>query len=119
MTNRALFLHLTDPHLSAAGVLFARDDQKVVIPGNPLSTREPALDLMLRRLGQRLAGEGRVLDACCSPATPRTRASRGGHELVLRLLLDHLGSVGVTADRCEFRGNPATDSDLMPATVPI
>jgi hypothetical protein len=31
----------------------------------------------------------------------------------------HAGKRGVVGTKCEFRRNPATDSDLKPATVPI
>jgi len=115
MNGRALFLHLTDPHVSAAGVPFARDDQKATIPGIVSPTREPALELMLRRLGQRLAEEGRTLDGVLFAGDAQNQGKPGGHELVLRLLLDHLGSVGVTADRIvAVPGNHDVPRDSAP-----
>jgi 3',5'-cyclic AMP phosphodiesterase CpdA len=97
MNGRALFLHLTDPHVSAAGVPFAQDDQKALIPGITAPTREPALKLMLRRLGERLVEEERKLDGVLFAGDAQNQGKPGGHELVLKALLDHLGPVGVTA----------------------
>jgi 3',5'-cyclic AMP phosphodiesterase CpdA len=118
MTRRALFLHLTDPHVSAAGVPFDRDDQKVTIPGIPPSTREPALELMLRRLGQRLAEERRALDGVLFAGDAQNQGKPGGHELVLKLLLNHLGSAGVTADRIlAVPGNHDVPRDSAPGSA--
>ncbi len=118
MTGRALFLHLTDPHVSAAGVPFARDDQKVTIPGIAPPTREPALELMLRRLGQRLAEGGQTLDGVLFTGDAQNEGKPGGHELVLKLVLDHLGSAGITADRIvAVPGNHDVPRDSAPSSA--
>jgi hypothetical protein len=79
-------------------------------------TREPPLELMLRQLGQRLAEEGRTLDRVLFAGDAQNQGKPGGHELVLRLLLDHLGSVGVTADRIvAVPGNHDVLRDSAPA----
>ena len=62
MTDRATFLHITDAHVSAAGVPFDRDDRKVGVPGIPAGSREEALDLLFRRLAERLTKKGKALD---------------------------------------------------------
>lgn len=63
MAERATFLHITDPHVSAAGEAFERDDRKVDISGIPNGTRQEVLKLLFQRLAGRLAAEGRSLDA--------------------------------------------------------
>lgn len=115
MTGRSLFLHLTDPQVSGAGVPFRRDDQKASIPGIAPSTREPALALMLRRLGQRLAEEGRTLDGVLFAGDAQNQGKPGGHELVLKLLLDHLGPVGAVPGRIvAVPGNHDVPRDSVP-----
>lgn len=78
MSGRATFLHITDPHVSAAGVPFDRDDQKVQIPEVPKGTREQALGLLFRRLAERFAQEERSLDGVLFPATHKAAASPAG-----------------------------------------
>lgn len=74
MADRATFLHITDPHVSAAGESFERDDRKVNIPGISPGTREDVLGLLFQRLAERLEAEGRTLDAVFSPETPKVEA---------------------------------------------
>lgn len=61
MPNSALFLHVTDAHLTSAGTEFPRDDHKVRVAGIKQDTREAALLLMLQRLSERLVREDRRL----------------------------------------------------------
>ncbi len=91
MADRATFLHITDPHVSAAGESFRRDDRKVDIPGIPTGTREDVLGLLFRRLGERLTAEERILDGVLFSGDAQSRGAAGGHELVLKIVTDHLG----------------------------
>lgn len=116
MTGRALFLHLTDPHVSAAGVPFPRDDQKARIPAIPPPTREPALELLIQRLGQRLADEGRELDGVLFAGDAQNQGKPGGHEFVLKALIDHLGPVGIIPARIvAVPGNHDVPRDSAPS----
>jgi hypothetical protein len=78
MSGRATFLHITDPHVSAAGVPFDRDDQKVQIPEVPKGTREQVLSLLFRRLAERLGREAARSMACSFPATHKTVGKPAG-----------------------------------------
>jgi 3',5'-cyclic AMP phosphodiesterase CpdA len=99
MNDRVTFLHITDPHLSAAGVPFLRDDFKVKIPAIPDGTRESSLDLLFRRLAERLTGDKRTLDAVLFSGDAQHRNAPGGHELMIEMLLRHLGPLGVAPNR--------------------
>jgi Calcineurin-like phosphoesterase len=99
MSGCATFLHITDPHVSAAGVPFDRDDQKVQIPEVPKGTREQVLGLLFRRLAERLDREARSLDGVLFSGDAQSRGEAGGHELVLDLLTEHLGTLGLTTDQ--------------------
>ena len=69
-----------------------RDDRKVDIPGIPAGTREDVLDLLFRRLAERLTAEERKsLDGVLFSGDAQSRGAAGGHELVLKLVTDHLG----------------------------
>jgi hypothetical protein len=99
MSDRATFLHITDPHVSAGGVPFERDDQKVQIPEVPKGTREHALALLFRRLVERLDREACSLDGVLFSGDAQSRGEAGGHEFVLDLLTEHLGPLGLTTDQ--------------------
>lgn len=97
MTDRATFLHLTDPHVSEAGIAFARDDQKVTIPEIATGSREAVLTLLFRRLAEQLEADRRMLDGVLFSGDAQSRGDPGGHELVFQLLVEHLAPFGVTA----------------------
>jgi hypothetical protein len=118
MNGRALFLHLTDPHVSGAGVPFLRDDLRAAIPGIPQTTRETAFKLMLRRLGERLAAEKRTLDGVLFSGDAQDKAEPGGHELVLGALIEHLGPAGITPERIvAVPGNHDVPRDSDPGAL--
>ncbi|WP_202308655.1 metallophosphoesterase [Mesorhizobium sp. L-8-10] len=97
MPNTALFLHITDAHLTSAGTEFPRDDHKVRVPGIYQDTREAALRLMLQRLSERLAKEGRRLSGVLFSGDAQHQGRPGGHQLLLDMLLENLAAVGATA----------------------
>lgn len=97
MPNSALFLHVTDAHLTSAGTPFERDDHKVQIAGIQQDTREGALRLMLQRLSERLAKEGRLLSGILFSGDAQDKGQPGGHQLLLDMLLETLANVGATA----------------------
>ena len=99
MAERATFLHLTDAHVSEAGVPHARDDQKVKVPGIPPATREAVLGQLFTRLAEHLDRDGIHLDGVIFSGDAQSRGDPGGHELVLKLVLDHLGRFGISAER--------------------
>lgn len=114
MAERATFLHITDPHVSAAGEPFQRDDRKVDIPGIPNGTREDVLTLLFQRLAGRLAAEGRSLDAVLFSGDAQNRGGAGGHELVLQLVTDHLG---IAAEKIvSVPGNHDVPRDAAPGS---
>ncbi len=82
MTDRATFLHITDAHVSEAGVPFERDDRKVDVPGIPAGSREEALGLLFRRLAERLTRQGRSLDGVIFSGDAQSKGDAGGHEVV-------------------------------------
>lgn len=117
MSGRATFLHFTDPHVSAAGVPFDGDDQKVEIPEVPKGTREQVLALLFRRLAERLDREVRSLDGVLFSGDAQSRGQAGGHELVLDLLTKHLGPLGLTTDRIvAVPGNHDVPRDSPPSS---
>lgn len=91
MPDRATFLHITDAHVAASGVEFDRDDHKVGVPGIRAGTREDALDLLFRRLAERLTKEDRTLDGVIFSGDAQSKGAAGGHELVFKMIADHLG----------------------------
>lgn len=115
MADRATFLHITDAHVSASGVPFERDDRKVDIPGTAAGTREGPLDLLFRRLAERLTRESRTLDGVFFSGDAQSKAAAGGHELVFKLIADHLG---VAADRIvSVPGNHDVPQDAEPSSA--
>lgn len=91
MPSHATFLHITDAHLALAGVSLGRDDRKVQVSGLAPDTRETAIDLLFRRLAERLKREGRNLDAVLFSGDAKSGGLAGGHELVFELIADRLG----------------------------
>ena len=83
MSEGATFLHITDAHVSKSGVPFERDDFKVTVPGIPAGTREEALDLLFRRLAERLTQEGRTLDGVIFSGDAQSKGAAGGHEVAV------------------------------------
>lgn len=115
MADRATFLHLTDAHLSAAGVPFERDDRKVDVPGIKGGTRGDVLELLFRRLAERLTAEKRTLDAVFFSGDAQSRGAAGGHELVLQLVTDHLG---IAAEKIvSVPGNHDVPRDAAPGSL--
>lgn len=96
MPNTALFLHITDAHLTSAGTELPRDDHKVRVAGIQQDTREAALRLMLQRLSERLAREDRRLSGVLFSGDAQHQGRPGGHQLLLDMLLENLAAVGVT-----------------------
>jgi len=118
MSNRAIFLHLTDAHVSEAGVPLERDDRKVVIPGVAPGRREDALDQLLARLAENLKEEGRPVDALIFSGDAQHQGAAGGHERVFELLMRHLGPVGVTPGRIVATpGNHDVPRDTPPGSA--
>lgn len=118
MADRATFLHITDAHVSSLGVPFERDDRKVDIPGVPDGTREGVLELLFRRLAERLKAEDRTLDAVLFSGDAQSKGDPGGHELVLKLMTNHLSPLGLTADRIvSVPGNHDVPRDAAPSSA--
>jgi 3',5'-cyclic AMP phosphodiesterase CpdA len=117
MADRAIFLHLTDPHVSEAGVAHVRDDAKVTVPAVPAGTRENVLTRLFTRLGEHLARTGANLDGVIFSGDAQSRGDLGGHELVFGLVIDHLGPFGVTPDRIVATpGNHDVPRDSLPSS---
>lgn len=115
MADRATFLHITDAHVSASGVPFKRDDRKVDIPSTAAGTREGPLDLLFRRLAERLTRESRSLDGVFFSGDAQSKGAAGGHELVFKLIAEHLG---VAADRIvSVPGNHDVPQDADPSSA--
>ena len=115
MAERATFFHITDPHVSAAGEAFERDDRKVDIPGILNGTRQEVLKLLFQRLAGRLAAESRSLDAVLFSGDAQNRGGAGGHELVLQLVTDHLG---ISAEKIvSVPGNHDVPRDAAPGSL--
>jgi hypothetical protein len=117
MSGRATFLHITDPHVSARGVPFERDDQKVQIPEVPKGTREHALALLFRRLVERLDREACLLDGVLFSGDAQSRGEAGGHEFVLELLTENLGPLGLTTGQIvAVPGNHDVPRESLPSS---
>ncbi|KIU27043.1 hypothetical protein SR39_31025 [Methylobacterium radiotolerans] len=101
--------------MSAAGAPFERDDRKVDVAGLPAATREGPLDLLFRRLAERLTREGRTLDGVFFSGDAQSKGAAGGHELVFKLIADHLG---VATDRIvSVPGNHDVPRDADPGSA--
>jgi len=96
MTTAARFLHITDTHITGSGVPLARDDHKTNIPEIKHATREGVLDLTLDRLREKLLADGDTLDAVVFTGDATVKGVVEGHQALLELLLERLGTVGVT-----------------------
>lgn len=117
-SSGATFLHVTDAHLAFAGTALERDDRKTVVAGLPAQTRETALRQVFERLAERLTSEGRSLDAVIFSGDAQDRGRKGGHELLLDLLLNCFGPFGITADRIVATpGNHDVDRAHDPGTA--
>ncbi|MGY4172645.1 metallophosphoesterase [Bradyrhizobium sp. USDA 4529] len=95
MPDRAIFLHVTDAHVSANGVPHERDDFKVDVPGLLGGTREAALAQLFSRFAEWLDKEKLALDGVIFSGDAQEKGGPGGHELVLKLILDKLGPFGI------------------------
>jgi 3',5'-cyclic AMP phosphodiesterase CpdA len=96
MPAHAIYLHITDAHIAAAGTALLRDDLKVAVPGIAQSSRENSLELLFARLAQTLTAEGRQLDGVFFSGDAQDRGRSGGHELLLQMILRHFGPLGIT-----------------------
>lgn len=115
MPERAIFLHVTDAHVSADGVEHTRDDIKVDVPGIATGTRETALSDLFSRFAERLAKKNLQLDGVIFSGDAQNKANPGGHELVLKLILDHLRPFGIEPDRIVATpGNHDVPQGTMP-----
>ncbi len=99
MSSETTFLHVTDTHISGPGSEHSRDDHKVTVPGADQDTREEVLGLLFNRLAERLKREGRKLAGVLFSGDAQDRGRPGGHEILLKLLLGHFGSLGITPQR--------------------
>jgi thymidylate synthase/3',5'-cyclic AMP phosphodiesterase CpdA len=112
------FLHLTDTHLSLVGEPFLRNDYKVTIPGIKDETRELALDLLCRRLAEKLQRENKKLDAIFFTGDAQNRGKPGGHKLLLDMLLVHFGPIGISPERIvAVPGNHDVPRDSQPGSL--
>ncbi|MDX1158766.1 metallophosphoesterase [Sinorhizobium medicae] len=117
MSERALFLHLTDVHLMASGNPLPRDDHKVNIPGITQDTREGALELMLSRLAERLRKEGLQLDGVLFSGDAQDKGEPGGHKILFEMLIKHLADLGITpANIVAVPGNHDVVQDSAPGS---
>lgn len=117
-SSRATFLHVTDAHLAFAGTALERDDRKTVVAGLPAQTREAALLQVFERLAERLTSEGRTLDAVIFSGDAQDRGRKGGHDLLLDLLLNFFAPFGITAGRIVATpGNHDVDRAHDPSTA--
>ncbi|RRI84242.1 hypothetical protein EIM01_06605 [Pseudomonas aeruginosa] len=91
------FLHLTDTHLASAGVALVRDDHKVKIPEVEHGTRETALELLFKRLAEKLRRTECKLDGVLFTGDAQDRGRPGGHQILLELILHYFESAGITA----------------------
>ncbi|MGY4617649.1 hypothetical protein ACVWZ4_002876 [Bradyrhizobium sp. USDA 4472] len=116
MPDRAIFLHLTDAHVSAKGVPHARDDIKVEVPGLLGGTREAALVHLFSRFAERLEKEKLSLDGVIFSGDAQEKGGAGGHELVLELILDKLGPFGIVPGKIVATpGNHDVPQDSLPS----
>lgn len=117
MSERALFLHLTDVHLMASGNPLPRDDHKVNIPGITQDTREGALDLMLSRLAERLRKDALQLDGVLFSGDAQDKGEPGGHKILFEMLIKHLADAGITpANIVAVPGNHDVAQDSEPGS---
>ena len=117
-STSATFLHVTDAHIAFAGTALERDDRKTVMAGLPTQTRETALRQVFERLAERLTREGRSLDGVIFSGDAQDRGRQGGHELLLDLLLNFFGPVGITPERIVATpGNHDVDRAYDPGTA--
>jgi hypothetical protein len=117
MTKPARFLHVTDTHITGAGVPFRRDDHKERIPGIDHATREAALELVFERLSERLQADGETLDAVIFTGDATLKGDEGGHRALLELLLKHFATVGITPPRIVATpGNHDVPKGTMPGS---
>lgn len=98
MTRAARFLHISDTHLKPGGSAFPIDDRKGDLQLEP-QTRENALDGGLERLAESLADKNEKLDAVIFSGDALSGGISGGDKLLLELILRHLSSHGIIAER--------------------
>lgn len=98
MSGTARFLHVTDTHLLETGSSFEREDYKVNL-GFTAETREGVVRDTLKRVAEDLQSNSWALDGVIFSGDALSRGVRGGAKVLLNLLLEHLASVGITADR--------------------
>src|ERR1700761_2495985 len=116
MSERAVFLHLTDAHVSANGVPHVRDDFKTKVGGLPASTRETVLADLFSRFAERLDKDGKRLDGVIFSGDAPNKGDPGGHEIILGLILDRLGPYGITPGRIVATpGNHDVPRDAPPS----
>lgn len=118
MSQRAVLLHVTDPHLATSGVALQRDDRKVEVAGLEPATREYALEKLFERLPEYLTSESVRLDGVIFSGDAQSRGAPGGHDQVADLILKHLEDFGITPDRVVATpGNHDVPRDTLPSTA--
>ena len=100
MTDTARFLHITDSHLNPAGGDFMRDDRGKVnnLHLEPQS-RALAIGATLERFAERLTDKGLGLAGVIFSGDALSAGQAGGDKLLLELILQHLGPVGIDPSR--------------------
>lgn len=99
MAKPATFLHVTDAHVSSAGEAHQRDDRKINVPGITRGTRETVISDLFLRLAEHLGRTGVDLDGVFFSGDAQSQGKPGGHELVLELMIKHLGRFGISPGR--------------------
>lgn len=98
MAQAVRFLHITDTHLKLEGSDYKLDDRKVNVQMEP-QTREAALEEGLERLAERLKSRGEQMDGVIFSGDALSGGASGGDQLLLGLILSHLGPFGITAQQ--------------------
>lgn len=99
MPSKAKFLHITDTHLATIGTELPRDDHKVKIPAIKHDTRETALRSTLHAIADDLRKRSTELDGVIFSGDAQMRGRPGGHQILLDLLIDALGPLGIGPEK--------------------
>jgi|GEM_PF-1110401 len=92
-------LHITDTHVTGAGVTHLRDDHKDRIEGLSQPTREGVLEMLLARIAEQLTQEEKTLDAIIFSGDAIQKGAVDGHRALFDLLIKHFSTHGISPDR--------------------
>lgn len=94
--NKAIFLHVTDPHLDGGKQPVQRDDHKVSAAGIRHKSREELVTSTFARIAEHLSNHELKLDGVIVSGDAADKSGEAGHKSLLYLILKYFSDHGIS-----------------------